>query len=95
MSTTRNTQIAKRYKAGETQEELRLAYGLTRGRIHQILKEQGITRADSPQSKRGHRYAFIGANVTEATKGKFHAKTKVAKKSMSRRVEELIEEDVK
>lgn len=41
--TTRNDEIERRYKGGETLESIGMDYGVTRQRIEQILKKRGVT----------------------------------------------------
>lgn len=38
--------MARMFRAGQTMFEIGQAYGLTRQRVHQILKEMGLSRRD-------------------------------------------------
>lgn len=49
---TRNRRIVEAFKAGQTMREIGEAYGLTRGRIGQILKRLEVDRADGGVSLR-------------------------------------------
>lgn len=88
----RDADIVQRYKAGEKQEQLAASFHLTRGRIQQILKAAGVTYKDSPRAPRGDRYGFVGANITTPMKEKLRDKAKRSGKSMSRVLEETLEE---
>lgn len=90
----RDVKIAAQYRAGKTQEELAVLFNVTRSRIAQILKAQGVTFHDSPHAPRGDRYAFIGANVTHDLKRRVHNYADRHKKSVSNVVEESLERTV-
>ncbi len=91
-NSARDIEIARRYRAGDTHEELAQRHQLTRIRIVQILKKAGITFAkDSPRAPRGDRYAYVGVNLTKALKAQLKERAARDKKSMSRFIEELIE----
>lgn len=90
INTERDAQIVQRYRSGETQQALAEAYSLTRGRIVQILKKEGISFNDSPRKPR-NLYGFVGANITKSMKAKLQAESKRTGKSMSRLLEEALD----
>ena len=46
----RDWDIVERYKSGQTLAAIGIVYGITRERVRQILKKNGITRMDGGQT---------------------------------------------
>lgn len=51
-------QMAEMYKDGQTLDEISRYYGVTRQRVHQVLKEQGLSKADKGSTYGGRRAAI-------------------------------------
>jgi len=86
---TRDALIVKRYKAGETQELLAIAFHISRARVQQILKKHGVGFKDSPN--RRNLYAFAGTHLTKDVKAQLTAEAKRSGKSISKLLSEAIE----
>lgn len=61
----RNSELLRRYAAGDALETLCQDFHLTRGRIYQILKEAGVPKERYGDSGRGQ---FLGVNLSEPVK---------------------------
>lgn len=92
----RDAEIVTLYKAGLSQETIGYRYGLTRGRVQQILGAAGVTHRDNPKRRvvQGNLYAVIGVNVTKATKAALRRMARKQDKSMSEFINELIEAEL-
>lgn len=88
---TRDQEIVVCYRAGNSQHKIAETFGLTRGRVQQILKAAGITAADNPNTPDGDRRAFIGCHVTPHMREAFEIEAKRRGRSMSGIAAELIE----
>ena len=63
----RNDEICARYKAGATLEACAEAFGISKERVRQVLRRAGVFKADRLRAA-SDRTAFLGVNLTPATK---------------------------
>ena len=85
----RDAEICKRYREGETIAEIRLWAGLSLGRVHQILRANGLTRNDRPVPHNG-RDEFLGIELEDLTKVALRQEARKRGISMSRLSAETI-----
>lgn len=77
----RNAELVNRYLAGDSTEELRERFKITRTRIYQILKEAGIPK--ERQQNADDRDQFLGVNLSESVKDALRAEAQRRGLSMS------------
>jgi hypothetical protein len=85
----RDAEICRRYRAGETIAEIRLWAGLSHGRVHQVLRANGVGRNDRPVPHNG-RDEFLGIELEDLTKVALRQEAKRRGISMSRLSAETI-----
>lgn len=88
----RDADICTRYTNGEPIDSIVTHFGITRGRLYQILHKHGIYKKDRPVIKKSDRDEFLGVNLNEADKQALRAEAERRGISMSALTSDLIKD---
>lgn len=91
-SLTREQQIALCYRAGNTITEIATAFEVTKQRVYQILRKQGVTRDENPVTRNKNLYAFVGAHITKELKADLEHMAEIKHLSVSAYIAQLIKD---
>lgn len=87
----RNTEICRLYVEGATLQEVGEGFKLSRERVRQILRKNGVYKKDRAVEKSG-RDEFLGVNITESDKAALREEASRRGLSMSALTSDLIKD---
>ncbi len=91
INTERDTRICQLYTSGQTLQEIGTSFKLSRERVRQILRKQGVYRKDRLVVK-SDRDEFLGVNISDADKVALRAEAARRGLSMSALTSDLIKD---
>jgi hypothetical protein len=90
----RDAKIAKYYSTGKTMQEVGDKFGLTRGRVAQILHSRDDVKVRPREYTTADRQFFLGVHLTDDTKRKLYKCAEQSRKSVSKYVSDLLDDMV-